>query len=152
VIGLGIVFVANGIMVSKALEHPSAPAAKDHYVEAEHYDEVLAEREAAAALGWTVDVQACPRGVDSGCALTITVADRDGAPVPGLSGSVAASRADTTALDRTGTLEAAAPGRYRTVLDLAEGGAYRFELRLTGGDAPWVGSRDVIVEEGQSSS
>jgi nitrogen fixation protein FixH len=150
VVGLGIVFVANGIMITKALENPSAPAAEDHYVESEHYEEVLTERKAAAALGWTVDVEACPEGFDDGCVVTLTVTDRDGEPVTGLAGSVTATRADTTDLDRNGGFEESASGRYRTVLDLGDDGYYLFELRLTGHETPWVGERRIQIDRGKN--
>lgn len=142
---LGVVFVANAIMISQAIDHPSAPAAEDHYLESEHYEEVLAEREAAAAMGWSVDVKACPDGFVDTCHVTVAVTDASAKRVSGLSGSVAASRADTTDLDRTATLEAAAPGVYRAVLELGEGGQYHLDLRLNGAETPWVGQRQILV-------
>lgn len=143
VIGLGIVVLANVIMLHFAITRPSAPASLDHYAESARWDEVQAERGRSQALGWHVVVHACS---SEGCTLHLEVTDTEGAPVLGLKGRLQAQRSDDPALDREGEVaEGSSPGEYRSHLALARPGLYTVSIRLEGGAAPWVDQRRVRV-------
>ena len=75
VAGLGVVFVANAIMITFALTNPSVMVSEDPYADALAYDRVIAERDAAKALGWSVELSPCD---DDTCTVTMLVRDAQG--------------------------------------------------------------------------
>lgn len=146
---LTCVVLAYAVMIRISLRHPSAPAADDHYAEAERYDSVLAERRRAEALGWKIQVGACREGLHAGvCRVEVGVEDPRGSPLSGLSGTLGARRSDDASWDRDGELHATGPGRYTTDLALGRGGFYTLEIRLQGPQGTWVGAREALIDEG----
>jgi len=149
-LGLATVVAANAIMIHIAVSHPSAPASRDHYGEAQRWDEVQAERGRAKALGWRVELEPCRTLDAEGCPLTLRVRDAAGAPVAGLHGTITAQRADDPGLDRQAEVAARAEaGDYEGRLALARPGLYTLSIRLEGGPAPWVDERRVLVLAGE---
>jgi nitrogen fixation protein FixH len=149
--GLGVVFVANAIMITFALTNPSVMVSEDPYGDALAYDEVIAERDAAKALGWTVTLSACS---ENACTVSLVVRDAGGAPVDGLTGAVHAERGDDAGLDREAEVVARGEGRYEATLALARPGLYEVSVRFHGGPAPWVGvfTQSLSPSEGGRSS
>lgn len=149
VAGLGVVFVANAIMITLALRNPSVMASEDPYGDALDYDRVIAERAATAALGWQVEFDVCTQGPspapERGCVVTFTVRDRDGHAVEGLSGAIEARRGDDAALDRVASVSERGEGRYEAVLALARPGLYELSVHLDGGPSPWVASFSEMI-------
>lgn len=92
--GLGLVVVANAIMITIAISHPSAPASADHWAESLAWDRELELRQRSAALGWSI---AAIGWADQ--SLQLQLVDVDGRPLVGLRGSVTLERADTAAHD-----------------------------------------------------
>ena len=144
-IGLVAMVSINLTMVWIAVSHPSAPAAEDHYAEAEHYDELFEARTRALALGWSVVLRACEPSQSDDCTVEIEVRDAETRPIRGLSGRVEAQRSDDETLDRRAELTEEGDGRYHARLDLARRGLYTFSLQLEGGSDPWIGERRALV-------
>ena len=135
---LGVVVVANMIMLTFALRNPSVRVAEDPYADGLEYDQVMAERAASAALGWKVSLKVCPHGLSDVCRVELAVHDRDGRPVAGLTGSVEARRGDTAELDRAAAVAQTEGGGYVANLRLGQPGVYELSVRLEGDAAPWV--------------
>lgn len=120
--GLGLVVIANAIMISIAISHPSTPASDDHWAESLAWDQELALREHSVALGWSIAAIGW-----QGEGLALRVVDRDGRSLAGLRGTVTLERADTAAHDLRVELRELEDGRY-----LADGAAdQRGLVRLT---------------------
>lgn len=146
---LAFVVLAYVVMIRISLRHPSAPVPGDAYAQAEHHDELLARRRAAQALGWRVDVVACPSGpAAERCEVVLEVRDAHGEPVLDLHGMVEARRADDASLDRTAAVEERGAGRYAADLPLARGGLYALDVTLEGPAGTWLGSREALLGSG----
>jgi|GEM_PF-503583 len=125
--------VACGVLVFVATR-ADAPRPIDHYYEAaQSWDADAAVLDASRALGWAVTfdlpadvphVAGMPRPVD------VTVVDRQGQPVAGLSGQLLANRASDTRLNQRGDLLGipSVPGRYRTLVRLDDAGSWDFRI------------------------
>lgn len=131
---LAMVIIANAIMIVVSSSTPPLLEADDAYEAALKHDAVLAERAAAAALGWTSVVEQRADG------LWWTVKAAGGAPVEGLRGEVALNRADTTAHDAKLAFVEVTPGQYRADWRGAPG-EYRARVALSRGEERWVATR-----------
>jgi nitrogen fixation protein FixH len=120
-VGLGFVVIANAIMITIALTHPSAPASADHWAESLAWDEELALRERSAALGWSL---AAIGWRDE--SLELRLLDAQGRALTGLSGTVTLERSDTADHDLRLELRELGEGRY-----VADGAAQAGLVRLT---------------------
>lgn len=126
VVGLTSVVVANAIMISIALSHPSAPASADHWAESLSWDRELEQRAKSRELGWSLGaLERDPEG-----RLLISVVDRRGEGLVGLTGAVALQRSDSTAHDQTLSLVELGEGRYRSRERAPNQGLYELELEL----------------------
>lgn len=142
--GLGLVVVANVVMVSIATKNRPILEADEAYKEGLKYQDVIDERARVAELGWKVHVEACPEGAGA-CTIAFEVRDREGQTVGGLTGEVRVERLDDAASDRSATLTAEGPGRYTARVDLRRAGRWRLRSRLEGGPVPWVDERFIEV-------
>lgn len=133
---LGSVVIVNVIMLYFATRQPPLLESDDAYETSLTYDQVLAARQATAALGWSAVVEQRPDG------LRWTFTDRAGAPIQGLAGQISLSRADTRAHDRTVPFAEVTPGSYQAAWDGAPG-QYRAEIELKRGEERWVESRQM---------
>lgn len=143
--GLTIAVSLNLTMVWIALSHRSAMAPGDTELDALAFDDTIARRRAAAALGWRVRVVPCQVDAQGQCTLELEVVDRSGHAVEGLHGHAMARRADDSRFDRSTELHATGPGRYRGSFPPGAAGAYALEIELAGGEAPWLGTRELWV-------
>lgn len=112
-----------------------AQIVEDYYDAALGFEAEQAARAASAALGWAADVEvgACENGL---CAVELTVRDRAGAPVTGLTGVLATSRpqeAGTAARIPLAPKEGA-PGVYRQLVPLAAAGLWDFSIDARRGE------------------
>lgn len=125
--------VASGVLVYVATRPDVPRPIQGYYESARSWDADRAVEESSRALGWSVrfdlpagvpHVAGMPRPVD------VTVTDKDGRPVSGLSGQLVAVRPADARLNQRGDLVAVpnAPGTYRTLVRLDEPGAW--DLRL----------------------
>lgn len=144
-----IVAGANAWMISNAVSHPSAPASTDHWQESLRTNEAIAKREASAALGWRVRLDACaPASAGDRCLARALVMDESGEAVPVRGGKLTFMRADSTAYDRDLVVEAGgATGELTGEWKPAVPGLYTVEMELRGeGDAAWSQTRSVRIE------
>lgn len=133
------VVVANVIMVSIAHRTPPILESDNAYEAGQKHDAVLAERAAAAALGWQVEVRQAPDG------LWWTLRDSAGKPVVGLAGQVSLSRADTEQHDAIAAFEEVEPGDYRATW-AGVPGHYRARVELTREAERWIATRQMNLK------
>jgi nitrogen fixation protein FixH len=130
---LSMSVVASGVIVWVATRPDTPRPMKGYYEAARAWDADEAVEQASRQLGWSVRYElpsdvprfpGMPRPVD------VRVADRDGKPVSGLSGSLFAIRPSDTRLNQSGELTALpqTPGTYRTLVRIDAPGAW--ELRI----------------------
>ncbi|MCC6991198.1 MAG: FixH family protein [Acidobacteria bacterium] len=128
--------VACGVLVWVATRPDSPRPIQGYYETAQSWDADEAVADASRTLGWTVRYElpagipltpGMPRPVD------VTVVDRAGQPVAGLSGKLFAIRPADQRLNQHGDLVAmpGAPGRYRTLISVDAPGAWDFRLDAT---------------------
>lgn len=137
--GLASVVVANAIMISIALRNPSAASTEDHWQQAKVHDQVMQQRAAADALGWSVAIEATGPGT-----AVLRVLDHDGLALHGARVTARAERADDTRYDRVLTSAELEPGRY-ALTGFAISGLHRIEIEITGAGTHWVGERTLMV-------
>lgn len=125
--------VASGVLVYVATRPDVPRPIQGYYESAREWDADLAVEDASRALGWTVRFElpagvphypGMPRPVD------VTVIDREGRPVSGLTGRLVAVRPSDARLNQRGDFVAVpgAGGVYRTLVRLDEPGAW--DLRI----------------------
>jgi hypothetical protein len=130
---LSMSVVASGVIVWVATRPDTPRPMKGYYEAARAWDADEAVEQASRQLGWSVRYEfpsdvphfpGMPRPVD------VRVADRDGRPVSGLSGSLFAIRSSDTRLNQSGALIALpqTPGTYRTLVRIDAPGTW--ELRI----------------------
>ena len=130
---LTMTVVACGVLVYVATRPDAPRPIPDYYKAAQAWDASEAAVEASQALGWAVHydvpvdvpyVPGMPRPVD------ITVVDRSGQPVAGLSGRFFAVRPSDSRLNQSSDLVAlpSQAGSYRTLVRLDEPGAWDFRI------------------------
>lgn len=130
VIGLLLFSVGSqAYLVMSARSDGGAQIERNYYTRAANWDDIK-EREAVSdALGWQLDLRATVGGE-----VEITVKDRRGAPVDGLSGAVRLHRPSVAAALGTAPLVAVGPGRYRAALPVRNPGLWDFTVRATRDD------------------
>ncbi len=125
--------VACGVLVWVATRPDSPRPIHGYYETAQSWDADEAVADASQKLGWTVRYElpegipltpGMPRPVD------VTVVDREGQPVSGLSGTLIAIRPSDQRLNQHGDLVAmpGAPGRYRTLIRVDAPGTWDVRL------------------------
>lgn len=130
---LAMSIASSGVIVYVATRHDSPLPIRDYYESARSWDADEAVRDASRELGWTVGYElpgdvphyaGMPRPVD------VSVTDREGRPVTGLSGRLFAIRPADSHLNQDGALVEIPqhPGRYRTLVRMDVPGVW--ELRL----------------------
>lgn len=141
----GIVIAVNGLMVFLALDSWTGLTDRASYRTGLSWNRTLEQDAAQKALGWSVTVDPAVRTGHDGqlLELSVTVRDRDGAPVPGLSFGGQARHPVVEALDRAVSFAEADTGRYVGVVELPpadwtlrleairpDGSPYRIETRV----------------------
>lgn len=134
---LGMVVVVQAVFITVATRNRPVLESETAYADSLAYDAVMQARAVSAALGWRVTVEV---GDD---AVRYRVADRTGAPVMGLSGTLRMVRADTASADAEVAFVEQSPGLYRAPRS-APGGLYRLAARLEGGPEAFVDERKAV--------
>lgn len=125
--------VACGVLVWVATRPDSPRPIQGYYESARSWDVDEAVEDASRRLGWSVRYEVrtdvphypgMPRPID------VTVIDRDGKPVSGLTGRLVAIRPSDTRLNQRGELVAvpSQAGSYRTLVRVDEPGTWEFRL------------------------
>ncbi len=115
-----------------------AQVVESYYDSAIAFDEEQAAQAASDALGWSaaVEVGACEGGL---CAVDVTVQDREGAPVEGLTGLLRVSRPQAAAVVARLPLAASeVPGVYRQFVPVNADGLWDFAITARRADEQFV--------------
>jgi hypothetical protein len=144
---------SSGVLVYVATRPDAPRPIPGYYQAAQAWDETTAATAASSRLGWTVryelpaDVpysRGMPRPLD------VTIIDRQGAPVSGLTGWLSAIRPSDSRLNQRGALVAlpAREGQYRTLIQLDEPGRWEIQLDTTRQDTRFVHTTRFDVAPG----
>lgn len=130
-VGIGSAF--NALFAARS--DGGAQIVEDYYDVALGFEDEQVAQAASAALGWTseVEVGACEGGL---CAVELTVRDRAGAPVTGLTGVLETSRPQTAGVIAKIPLapKEGAPGVYRQLVPMSAAGLWDFAVDARLGD------------------
>lgn len=114
----GVIFAVNGVMIYLAVGSFTGEDVGDAYARGLRYNEAIERKEAAAALGWVMEVELD----EAAQRLRVTLTDEDKRPVSGLDLQGMLRRPVQARLDRPLMFRSLAEGRYEAeVDDLAEG-------------------------------
>ena len=128
--GFAVVFIANGALLYFALTTFSGLTTRQAYVEGLAYNDRVAEEQAQAALGWTLDVAlssavtALPDAPGRATRLRLTARDAQGRPLDGLAIEALVRRPTEKGLDQAIALAPVGPGAYRAALTLPKPGLW----------------------------
>lgn len=136
-----VLFAAWRVQISLDDPHFAVP---DHYYEqGQDWKAAQARRAASDALGWSAVLEPAAAG---GSGVELRLHDREGAPVTGAIGTLAAfHNAYPAQVEECGWTETE-PGVYRAELLLARAGQWRWQLQLQRGEEVW--SADLRREVG----
>jgi nitrogen fixation protein FixH len=130
VIGFGLVFVVNGLLIWFAVSSFSGVAVEGPFDRGRTYNTVIAEAKRQADLGWRVEIAL------EGKRVVASVVDRDGAPVDLLAVEGRLVRPVERIADVPVALAGAGGGRYVGAVDLPKPGLWdaklTFETRRSG--------------------
>ena len=128
----GIIIAVNGTMAYIAVDSWTGLETDKPFQRGQNYNAELAQKSAQAALGWTARAQFAPApAVDNAHAgvLRLTVSDRDGHGVDGLTIDAQAKRPTHEGYDRNLSFMARGQGVYVAPAELPLPG--QWELRIT---------------------
>lgn len=147
--GFLVVLAVNVTLMFFATSTFNGLETRTAWEEGNSYNAQISAEEAQKALGWTVDFASAPltpttaEGVPA--RLELSVRDRDGNPVDGLTVQAQIRRPTQAGYDQTLRLEPLGPGHYRQVVDLPLAGQWDVRLIASRGqDAYRLRERIVI--------
>jgi len=139
-----LVVAVNATLIYFAEHTFSGLDTEKYYQEGVDYNVSLKDAAASAALGWravtAIETYGAQRRV------RVSIADKSGAPVVGLTVSLHLVRPISTAFDQVLKLEPAAPGVYGADVDLPALGAWELRLEATRGEARWQATQRLFVK------
>ncbi|MGF1592645.1 MAG: FixH family protein [Kiloniellaceae bacterium] len=130
----GIVIAVNLVFVYLAIGTFTGVTTANPYQEGLAYNEVLAARDAQRALGWQGEIS-FSQAADAD-RITVTLTDRTGAPLTGLSLDGSLRRPTQAGLDQPLAWREAAPGNYTAEVSLPERGNWDLMVNAADGDGP----------------
>lgn len=142
----GVMVIANAFFVWFALTSFPGLETESAYESGRAYPEELAAAAAQAERGWQVDVET-GRAANGGTAIAILPRDRAGAPLTGLTGTVALHNLRGAEFDRAAPLIEAESGRYTAGFEALPRGNWTVTIDLMRGDERLWRSRSKIVLE-----
>ncbi len=137
-----IIAVVNAVMIWLAISTFSGEDVRKSYLQGLTYNDTLANREAAAALGWKAASSLVREG-ETDALLTVDIQDAQSAPVRGLSVKAAIKHPSTTKLDRTLDLIPTEMGSYQVVVPDLATGAWQVYVQARTHDAT---TDDILFE------
>ena len=137
----GVVTLVNAVMIWLALS--SWPGLSGvGYRDASAQRAMLAERDAAASLGWKADVSIGQNGTSS--IVNVSLIDRQGLPIRGIKLSATFRRKVVAALDRTVVLVPDSKGHFSGQLSLPARGQWTVRLIVMRDEKQlWVEDRTI---------
>jgi nitrogen fixation protein FixH len=148
---LTLSITANGILVYVATRPDVPRPIVDYYQKSLSWDADKAQLAASQQLGWDVKIQV-PEGkqfaVSERRPVDVTVHDRDGKPVTGLTGRLFAMRPADGNLNGFSPLTELPhdPGSYRTLARLTATGVWEMSIDARQGETPFVYKTRVNVD------
>lgn len=130
----GLVMAVNGVFVYLALDSFSGLSTEQAYQKGLSYNETLRAGRAQRALGWRARVESEWRGLDRPARIDVTLQDRDGAPLAGLSLSGNLRWPVKEGSDRALTFTDLGDGRYAGEAVLPYPGNWDLSLVAVRGD------------------
>lgn len=152
---LAMSVIAQGVLVYVATRPDAPRPIKDYYERGLEWEADAAKLAASRRLGWSVSIDV-PEGeaytMAASRPVDLTVRDRDGAPVTGLTGRVLAKRPADTRLNGTSDLVELPhePGRYRTLARLSATGVWELSLDAHQGEVAFLYTERVTVAGGET--
>jgi nitrogen fixation protein FixH len=131
----GVIIAVNLVFVYLAIDTFTGVTRENPYQDGLAYNEVLAEREALRALGWQGDVTFSAAG-DGAENITVTLTDRAGAPLSGLTLAGTLRRPTHEGMDQPLTWQETAPGSYSALVTLPRRGNWDLEISAEDGRNP----------------
>jgi nitrogen fixation protein FixH len=132
----GVIFSVNAFFITTALRTFPGEETRRSYVQGLAYNDVIAEREAQAALGWTAAANLTPTQV------LVAVNDADGAPVSNLQLVGALQHPANMQLDRALVFEELRPGVYAAAAQSLDEGLWTLTAEAEG-DTPFALEREL---------
>ena len=134
VVGFGVVVAVNATMIVYAVTSFTGLATANPYERGVAYNQVLAEQDRQAALGWTLapNFVAGRAGTNAG-ELTLRATGADGVPLSGLSVTVEMTRPVDAVAPVDLVLREAGNGLYRAEVTLPRAGQWDIHVVATAG-------------------
>ena len=124
---MAVVIGANLILIHLATSDPSFAVEEDYYQKALDWDQKRAQDRTNAQLGWMLDLDvARERSADGSVEVTVSLADREGRPIPDASIHLRAFHNARAAHIFESDLARGATGRYTASLPLRRPGQWEF--------------------------
>jgi nitrogen fixation protein FixH len=117
---------------------------KKSYLQGLRYNDVIAARQAQAAMGWAAALETRTRA-DGVFELTVVMKDAKGASLDGLSLSGNLRRPAQSERDHGLEFKSVGEGTYRARLSGIENGQWRLDFAAIGGEAPFHAEKTLWV-------
>lgn len=121
----GLIFAVNGVFLYVSLSSHPGVTSDDAYREGLRYNREIEAADRQRALGWKTEV-----AVEGG-RISLTLADRSGAPLHGLDVRLALRRPAHDGADRSYPLEETGPGRYALTAETPADGRWLLRFDIT---------------------
>jgi nitrogen fixation protein FixH len=145
VLGFLIVIAVNGILIVTAVRSFSGLETDSSYDKGLKYNQALAGAAANARTGWHAEPHVtAARGMDR--RLEITVTDRDGQPVTGLTMGAYLVRPTNAGMDTALTLTELGAGRYGAAFTPEALGNWDLRLKARRGDIDWQQAQRIFLQ------
>ena len=132
-----IIIAVNTVFISLALKSFPGEDQRRSYVQGLEYNDVLAQRRAQAALGWSAAVNLADDRV------LIRVSDAEDQPVMGLELTGVLRHPANTDLDHALVFNEVRPGVYSAPVDALTEGGWTLHAEAVDADAPFVLEREL---------
>lgn len=145
-LGMSVVIQTFAIFVAHG--DPSFAVEPDYEQKAANYDDVIAQRQANAALGWTASVRTVPADRPGGAVIVrVRLVDGTGAPVDGAAVSFDACHVGRASNVLHSSLSPDASGSYSVELPASRSGIWEFRITATRSDDVFTAKirQDVLV-------
>jgi nitrogen fixation protein FixH len=140
-----VVAGVNGLMMTVAISTMPGVDVKSAYETSQRYNGEIARMQEQAARGWTAEARLRRSGADA--VVNLSLRDRAGAPVTGLSVAARLEHPATRREDREAALAEAAPGTYRADMAAIHAGGWTLAIIARRGDETVFVTRSRIVLE-----
>lgn len=136
----------NALMMTIAIRTMPGVDVKSAYETSQRFNGEIARMQAQAERGWTAEAQLSRSGTDALVALSLR--DRAGAPVTGLSVAARLEHPASRRQDHEADLDERAPGVYRAGIPAVHGGGWTLAIAATrSGETIFVSRSRVVLKD-----